>query len=149
MSESVSAGSSKLYSPRLLALSASLAAFPFDERFAQIADANSRTCGSTMRLGIDLDAEGRVERIGMQVSACAVGQSSAAILAQGIDGATLHQLNEHLAAIEAWLEGTGELPDFPEFEALEPAKPHKGRHEALLLPWKAAKEALSLGATSR
>ncbi len=149
MSDPGAAPSTKLYTPRLLALSASLAAFPLDDRFTYTAEAHSRTCGSTIKLGLDLDGCGLVERIGMQVTACAVGQSSAAVLAQGIERVDQAGLEAHIAAIVAWLSHNDDLPDFPQFDALAPAQGHKGRHEALLLPWKAAKEALSLGATSR
>ncbi|MEP0191001.1 MAG: iron-sulfur cluster assembly scaffold protein [Erythrobacter sp.] len=149
MSDPGAAPSTKLYTPRLLGLSASLAAFPLDDRFSYAAEAHSRTCGSTIKLGLDLDGCGLVERIGMQVTACAVGQSSAAVLAQGIEGVDQAGLDQQISAIAAWLSNEADLPDFPQFDALASAQEHKGRHEALLLPWKATKEALSLGATSR
>lgn len=141
--------SEKLYSPRLLALSASLADFPIDDAFDAYAEARSRTCGSTIKLGLTCDDAGQVSRIGMQVSACAVGQSSAAIMAQGIDGETPESLAGAHAQVDAWLKGDGDLPDWPGFEALEAALPHSGRHEAILLPWRAALLALSSPMASR
>jgi NifU-like protein involved in Fe-S cluster formation len=137
------AGSVKLYTPRLLGLSAQLAGFPFVGEFQHSADARSRTCGSTITVGLDLGEEGAVTRIGMQVTACAVGQSSAAVLAQDAQGRTAKCFAAMLAKIEAWLTDEGPLPGWPGFDALEPALPHKGRHDALLLPWKAVSEALS------
>ena len=71
---------SKLYTPRLLSLAAELADYPYTEPFQHSAEVRSRTCGSVLLLGADLDSEGRVERIGTQVTACAVGQSAAAIM---------------------------------------------------------------------
>ncbi|QFT77899.1 iron-sulfur cluster assembly scaffold protein [Erythrobacter sp. THAF29] len=133
----------KLYSPRLLALSAALADFPLDPGLSRVAEARSRTCGSTIALGIDTDPSGAVARIGMRVSACAVGQSSAAILALEARGKTATDFDEAHAQIAGWLEGRGELPDWPGFDALEAAQPYSGRHGALLMPWKAALEALS------
>ncbi|MBD2841793.1 iron-sulfur cluster assembly scaffold protein [Erythrobacter rubeus] len=133
----------KLYSPQLLALSASLANYPLDSAFSRRAEARSRTCGSTIIAGLDTDDDQRVSRIGMQVSACAVGQSSAAIMAGDIRGRSERDLRNMLSDIEAWLEDAGATPDWPGFEALVPAKPHTGRHGALLLPWKAALAALS------
>lgn len=149
MSAASSASASRLYSPRLLALSASLAAFPLDDRFAHVTETHSRTCGSSIKLGLDLDDDGLIERLGLQVSACAVGQSSAAIMAKGIVGSGFSAVDATSGSIKAWLNGDGSLPEFPEMEALESAWPHKGRHETLLLPWKAAREALSLFATNR
>jgi hypothetical protein len=47
------------------------------------------------------------------------------------------------AGIAAWLGGDAPLPDWPGLAALAPARAHPGRQEALLLPWKAAAQALS------
>lgn len=135
-------GAQKLYSPRLLALSASLADYPIDDGFDHYGEARSRTCGSTIRLGLSIRDEA-ISRIGMQVSACAVGQSSAAIMAQGIEGQNRDRIQESLSAIENWLSGAGHLPAWPGFDALAPALPHPGRHEAILIPWRAAITALS------
>ena len=143
MSAQSGASSTKLYTPRLLGLSAQLADFPLTGDFQHTANARSRTCGSTISVGLDLGADGGVTRIGMQVTACAVGQSSAAVLAHDAQGRTARCFADMLAGIEAWLAGHGPLPDWPGFDALEPALPHKGRHDALLLPWKAVSEALS------
>ena len=84
----------------------------------------------------------------MQVSACAVGQSSAAILALGAGGAMPEQLLATQSAIAGWLAGEKPLPEWPEFDTLAPALPHTGRHGALLLPWNAAIQALSTRARS-
>lgn len=141
--------SAKLYTPRLLGLAAQLADYPLTLPFDHMAEARSRTCGSTIALGIDCAGDGAITRIGMQVTACAVGQSSAAVLAGDVRGRTAQGLGAARAAIAAWLAGEGPLPDWPGFDALEPALAHKGRHEALLLPWKAASEALSTPAPAR
>ncbi len=82
----------------------------------------------------------------MQVSACAVGQASAALLAQGVTGSEPGLIRQTASGLSAWLAGEGELPHWPGIEALAPARDHPGRHGALLLPWNAACEALSTGA---
>jgi NifU-like protein involved in Fe-S cluster formation len=133
----------KLYTPRLLALSAQLAEFPLAGPYQYQAEARSRTCGSTLDIGLDCGADGRVDAIGLQVTACAIGQSSAAIMAASAIGRRSFDLPATCTAIEAWLRGEGGLPDWPGFDALEPALPHPGRHDALLLPWRAATTALS------
>ena len=139
---------SKLYSPRLLMLSASLADFPLDADFAHVASARSRACGSTIDVGLDTDASGATSRIGMQVTACAVGQSSAAILAKGAAGVSLAQFEDARAQITDWLDDDGPVPSWPDFDALDAAREHRGRHGALLLPWNAVIEALSSRASS-
>lgn len=139
----------KLYSPTLLALSASLSDYALKGTFDATADARSRTCGSTITIGLNTASGGLITAIGMQVSACAVGQSSAALLAQGVRGKSAKEVAEAYEQVSDWLAGHGDLPDWPGFEALIPALPHTGRHEALLLPWKAAVTALSTGTLSR
>lgn len=146
--DSGSASSSKLYSPRLLALSAQLADFPLSRQFAFNCDLRSRTCGSTITIGADLDGAGLIAGIGMQVAACAVGQSSAAVMAIAARGSSPADSTEALQSIENWLSGEGPPPQWPGFDALHPALPHKGRHEALLLPWRALNQALSTAALS-
>lgn len=138
----------KLYSPRLLSLAAQLADFPLSGSFQHAAETRSRTCGSTLELGVDCDAGGHVQRLGMQVTACAVGQASAAVMANSALGRPPRDFAEILARIEAWLGGESSAPDWPGFDALEPALPHTGRHGALLLPWKACAEALSSPAST-
>ena len=143
------ASSAKLYTPRLLALSAQLANFPLTGAFDHRADARSRTCGSTIVVGVDCNSDGGIARIGMQVTACAIGQSSAAVMALDAKGRTAQCLATMRAEIESWLAGEGPLPDWPDFDALAPALAHKGRHDALLLPWKAMTEALSTATSAR
>lgn len=148
MSGPAAASTARLYSPRLLMLSAGLAQYPFDEELPLVAESRSRSCGSTIRIALETGPSGAVGKVGMMVTACAVGQSSAAIMGGGIEGKTLDELLSVKAQIESWLEGEGDPPDWPDFDALLPAREHRGRHGALLLPWNAATEALSSRATS-
>ena len=136
----------KLYSPALLGLATGLADYPFDPALPLTAEARSRSCGSVIALGLALGEDGRIARIGMQVSACAIGQASAALLAQGGVGEYPAQVEKTAAALSQWLAGEGDLPPWPGLEPLAPARAHPGRHGALLLPWKAAVEALSQAA---
>lgn len=138
----------KLYSPELLALSAALADYPLVDDFQFNAEASSRTCGSAINIGLDTDFSGNVRRIGMQVRACAVGQSSAAIFAQGITGRSATQIEKVSGQLRAWLQSGGPQPDWPGIEALQPALPYPGRHDAIVLPWRAAMQALSTAPSS-
>jgi NifU-like protein involved in Fe-S cluster formation len=140
----------KLYSPELLGLATGLAAYPLTDDLPLRAEARSRSCGSVIALGLALDAAGLVERIGLRVSACAIGQASAALLADSANGADPQRVIATGDALAAWLAGEGALPgDWPGLAALAPALSHPGRHGALLLPWTAAREALSSGARPR
>jgi len=133
----------KLYSPELLGLATGLAQFPLTDDLPLRAEARSRSCGSVIVLGLALDEAGRVARIGMRVSACAIGQASAALLAQNAAGRAPSHIEAAGEALQRWLAQEGALPDWPGIAALAPARDHTGRHGALLLPWTAARTALS------
>ena len=133
----------RLYTPELLALAVALAQWPRLGEAALHGDARSPACGSTLTMDLDLDQAGKIERLGMAVRACAVGQASAAIFARHAEGRDLAELSEALARIELWLTGEGEAPAWPGFAPLEPARAYPARHGAMLLPWKAALAALS------
>ncbi len=140
----------KLYSPALLGLATGLAQFPLTGDLPLRAEARSRSCGSVIALGLALGDNGAIARIGMTVSACAIGQASAALLAQGALGAEPALLRDTAEALAGWLAGDGHLPNiWPGLAPLTPARDHPGRHGALLLPWKAACEALSSHEVSR
>jgi NifU-like protein involved in Fe-S cluster formation len=133
----------KLYSPALLGLATELAQYPLDDALPLRAQARSRSCGSVIALGLALDDSGQVARIGMQVSACAIGQASAALLARSIAGSDARAVTATAEALGVWLKGEGDLPDWPGLDLLVPARAHPGRFDALLMPWKAACIALS------
>ena len=137
------ASAAVLYTPDVLALATSLAAFRFDEDLQLQADARSRSCGSTLRLGLALDETGRVARVGLRSQACAIGQASAAIFAQASVGRTAQEINATAEAIARWLAGEEEQPDWPGLTTIAAARDFPGRHGALMLPWTAAVQALA------
>jgi NifU-like protein involved in Fe-S cluster formation len=133
----------KLYTPELLALAVDLARWPALTHAAARGDARSPTCGSTVAIDLELDAAGRVADFGLTVRACAVGQAAAAVFAKGVVGRDRADLARALQDIDAWLEHGGDLPDWPGFAPLAPARDFPARHGAIRLPWKAALAALS------
>lgn len=136
----------KLYSPALLGLAVELAHYPLDADLPLRAEARSRSCGSVVAIGLAVAGTGHVARIGMQVSACAIGQASATLLARGAAGADPQAIFTTADGLEAWLAGAGAMPRWPELDLLASALAYPGRHGALLLPWKAAAMALSSAA---
>lgn len=135
-------GAARLYSPEVLALATRLAAFPLDEDLPLRGAARSPACGSRIELGLACDAAGAIARISLKAQACAIGQAAAAIFADAAVGRSRADLAATLAALEAWLAGAGDQPDWPGLNAIAPARDFPGRHGAMLLPWKAALEAL-------
>ena len=137
------ASRSVLYSPELLALAVQLADYPYDPTAPLQGEAHSRSCGSSIYFSATPHNEG------MKVKACAVGQASAAIFATNCSGKPRKVLERTYEQLAAWLKGEGPLPDWPGIEILQPARAYPGRHEAILLPWRAALDALSKGPVGR
>jgi NifU-like protein involved in Fe-S cluster formation len=137
------AGAERLYTPELLGLAVSLTDYPLDPALPHHGAARSRSCGSTLELGVALDAAGHIERLGLRVRACAVGQAAAALFAQGAPGHKAAEIEVAHGAIAAWLAGGGTPPDWPGIAALAEARGFPGRHGAIMLPWSAALDALS------
>lgn len=133
----------KLYTPGVLALAVNLADCPLLPNHNHQADARSPTCGSTITVGIDCDHGGVIKSVGLSVSACAIGQASAAIMAKNGTGRDLAWLQSRYAEIENWLTSATTIPDIPSFDLLDKAKHYPARHAAILLPWRAAIAALS------
>jgi len=131
-----------LYTPAVLAAATGLAAWPWDEALPFKGEARSRTCGSSLRLGLALDAAGRVTAIGVRAHACAIGQAAAHAFAAGATGQTRPAIAAARAALGEWLAGDGELPDWPGLDVIAPARAHSSRHGAIVLAWDAALEAL-------
>jgi len=136
-------GAQRLYTPELLGLAVELAKWPRLDAATLHGEARSPTCGSTLAMDIALDDVGRIERLGMAVRACAVGQASAAIFARSAEGQGPGEIAQTLARLEAWLAGEADLPGWPGLAPIEPARAYPARHGAMLLPWKAALAALS------
>lgn len=136
------ASAAALYSPEVLALATSLAALPLADDLPLRGAARSPACGSTLELGLALDADDRITRVGVKAHACAIGQASAAIFVAACAGRDRAGIAASLVALEDWLSGGAALPDWPGLDAIAAAQAFPGRHGAMLLPWKAALDAL-------
>lgn len=135
-------GAAKLYTPEVLALATSLARWPLDAHATLQGKARSQSCGSALALSLTLDEAGRIEVLGLAAQACAVGQASAAIFAAHAAGKTRAEIAAAHDAISAWLTGQAPPPDWPGLEAIAKARDYPARHGAILLPWRAALDAL-------
>lgn len=143
------ASTTALYSPRVLALATSLADFPPRPDFTLHGQARSPACGSTLALDLDLDAQAAITGLGLSAHACAIGQAAAAIFARHAAGRNGDSIAATLSAMTVWLTSDAEIPDWPELDAIAAARNFPGRHGAILLPWKAALDALSSQANPR
>ena len=89
-----------LYNSDILTLSAQL-----EDRRLDAPDGTAREvsklCGSELEIDINLSQEGQVSDVALRVQACALGQSSAAILQEAIIGATLEEVMSARDALRA------------------------------------------------
>ena len=126
-----------LYTTEILRLAASLPEAKHLDREDGRAELRSPTCGSRVNLSVQLDDDRCVDRMSIQVHACAFGQASAALLQAGAAGRSRGDLSVAVTELGDWLGGSDDIPPWPGLSALAPARRHKGRHGAILLPFRA------------
>ena len=126
-----------LYTTEILRLAASLSEPRELEREQGSAEVRSPTCGSRISVSVALNENGRVERLTQRVHACAFGQASAALMEQGAPGCDIAEVTTVLLQLNDWLEGAEQAPDWPNIQALAPARSRKSRHGAVVLPFRA------------
>lgn len=127
---------SALYNRDILRLAVASADHPLTPDLSTI-ERRAPLCGSRVTLGLGWDGV-RVARVGLSVTACALGQASAALFARGAPGRTRADLLAARAAVAAWLGAGGAVPDWPGLHLLAAARNHPARHGAILLPFDAA-----------
>ena len=133
-----------LYTTEILRLAASLPAPRQLDRVDGVSQQRSPTCGSTLRLEVQLDEQGRIKAISQEVHACAFGQASASLLAASAQGRSSEQVAESLTDLESWLSGGRDDPgSWPGLDALAPARSRRSRHGAILLPFRALAAAMT------
>jgi len=131
-----------LYNIDILTLSAALK----NERI-DAPDGTSRKvsmlCGSWLEIDVMIDGD-VVSEVALRVQACALGQSSTAILQQSIIGATLEEIIEARDALREMLKGEGQAPSgrFEKLALLKGVKAYPARHTSTLLAFEAAVEAV-------
>lgn len=130
--------SGALYTRAILRLAVSI---PHQQRLDNpdgTAELRSRTCGSKVAADVMLTDSGRLKDLGLEISACALGQASAAILGAQAVGKSAAEIGYVRSDLAAFLEGSGESPgQWPDMDKLTAAQDHKGRHAAILLPYDA------------
>ena len=133
----------KLYSERILALAAAIPRVGRLENPDATAKKRSRLCGSTVTVDVKVE-DGRVADFAQDVKACALGQSSAAVLGANVIGRTRAEIARGRDQLEAMIKQGGPVPDAPfdELEALQPARDYKNRHASIMLAWEATLEAM-------
>lgn len=134
---------SDLYSERILDLAGNAPVRPRLSQPSASARKVSRICGSVIEVDVDV-REGRIVGFGQDVSACALGQTSAAIVAREIDGTTVSEFLDVRRAMQAMLKANGPPPGgrWADLRYLEPVRDYPARHASTLLVFEAVAAAL-------
>jgi NifU-like protein involved in Fe-S cluster formation len=134
---------SDLYSEKILEIAANQ---PIPGRLADpgaTARRVSRICGSSIEVDLTLE-DGLVTGYGHAVSACALGQTSAAIVAAHIVGTRADELRLVRTQMYAMLKAGGAPPGgkWSDLGYLEPVRDYRPRHTSTLLVFDAVVDAL-------
>jgi len=104
----------------------------------------SRICGSTIEVDIKFH-DGVIVDYGHEISACALGQTSAAIVASNIVGTPVAEFRRVRDEMIAMLKAGGPPPSgekWVDLKYLEPVRNYRPRHTSTLLVFDAVAEAL-------
>jgi len=132
-----------LYSGMILEIAANIPDAPRLKNPDASARRTSRVCGSIVEVDLRVE-DGVIVGFGQDVSACALGQTSAAIVAKHIVGATADEMRQVGAEMHAMLKADGPPPGgrWDELKYLEPVRDYRPRHASTLLVFDAVVDAL-------
>ena len=134
--------SDELYQARIVALAKSKTGAGKLAAPTKSARRDNPLCGDRVTIDVKLDDTGQIAEIAHQVRGCLLCQASAAALAStavGRDAAGIAELRHDAERAVGREAGKAHDP----FDAFEPVADHKSRHECVLLPFEALKDALS------
>ena len=133
---------SHLYSREILRLATSLAGQGRLPDFDASAERRSPTCGSRVIVDVRFGEGRHIAEIGMEVSACALGQASAALVQAHAPGLSAVDLRFAADALRNWLGGADITTDFwPGIDVFAAARGYPARHPSILLAFEAAVDA--------
>lgn len=103
----------------------------------------SRVCGSSIEVDVVV-RDGVIAGYGHDISACALGQTSAAVVAREIVGTPVGEFTSLRKQMHAMLKENGPPPagKWADLRYLEPVREYRARHLSTLLVFDAVVEAL-------
>jgi NifU-like protein involved in Fe-S cluster formation len=103
----------------------------------------SRVCGSVIEVDVVV-RDGVIAGYGHEISACALGQTSAAVVAREIVGTPVAEFRQVSEQMHAMLKNGGPPPGgkWTDLRFLEPVRDYRARHMSTLLVFDAVVEAL-------
>ena len=134
----------ELYTQKLLELTASISHIGHLPEPQAKATAVSKLCGSEESVELCLDEQGNISAFAQQVAACALGQTSAAIVAREIEGTAPKEFHKIAEDMRAMLRSDGEPPQgrWQDLEILSVVKQYPARISSTLLVFQAVEDCL-------
>ena len=142
MSAYISSMFDDLYNNDILTLSAQLTNSRLDAPDSSVRKV-SKLCGSELEIDVKMNGD-KVADVALRVQACALGQSSAAILQEAIIGARLEDVIKARDSLRAMLKAGGEPLQgrFEKLALLKGVAEYPARHASVLLAFEAAVKAV-------
>lgn len=135
--------SAPLYNAEILRLAASTAAFARLPTPDATIEKRSAVCGSRIIVDVIVDNQKRLESLGIEVRACALGQASSALMAAHAIGLGFDELEAAHRQLGCFLVSEADDPgSWPGLEIFTPARAHSARHASILLAFEAVTQAV-------
>jgi NifU-like protein involved in Fe-S cluster formation len=133
-----------LYTQKLLDYAANIPRLGHLAHPDAVAHANAKLCGSSITVEINV-ANGIITDYAHTVEACALGKTSASIVARHIVGRPVAEVAALYAHMSAFLKGQSPAPqgEWGELELLASIRPYPQRHASTLLVFEALAKAIA------
>ncbi|MCH7493276.1 SUF system NifU family Fe-S cluster assembly protein [bacterium] len=109
-----------------------------------IGDSVNPFCGDEIHLQVDLDADGRVERVGLQSEGCSINQAAGSMLTEAVVGKTLYEIDHLVQTFKLMMQGDSDaetrLSDENDLKSLIGVRNYPVRIKCALLSWSALED---------
>ena len=111
-----------------------------------VADGVNPFCGDEIHLQLDLAADGRVDRIGLQGQGCSINQAAGSILTEAVAGKTLSEIESVSTVLNDMMQGEmpseKQLASLGDIGALSGVRRYPVRIKCALLAWTTLEDAI-------
>ena len=101
-------------------------------------------CGDEIHLQVDLDADGRVERVGLQSEGCSINQAAGSMLTEAVVGKSLYEIDHLVQTFKLMMQGDSDaetrLSDENDLKSLIGVRNYPVRIKCVLLSWSALED---------
>ncbi|MCE2518136.1 MAG: iron-sulfur cluster assembly scaffold protein [Alphaproteobacteria bacterium] len=106
------------------------------------ASVTNPSCGDQVQLDLELDAAGRITRIGAVATGCALCEAATGLLTETLVGVHRDDVMTMDTHLTRWLQGESDALCLDGQEAFTPVRDFTTRHGCVRLPFQAAAKAI-------